>query len=171
MMSELMDSAVMPGMQGGPLMHTIAAKAVAFKEAGEPSFSTYQKNVLRNAAVMADAFLTQGDRLVSGGTDNHLMLIDLTGRGMTGKIAENLLGQVTITVNKNRIPFDTKSAFVTSGIRVGTPALTTRGMGEDEMRVIVGLIHRALKADGDEKEQGAIRGAVAELTQAFPLYR
>lgn len=165
------DKAVFPGMQGGPLMHMIAAKAVGFKEAQDLSFKAYQEEILVNAKALAAGLTKRGLRLVSGGTDNHLMLVDLTGVGITGKAAEARLDQVKITVNKNTIPFETRSPFVTSGIRIGTPALTSRGMGTDEMDRVADLIHRTLTAsETDEKTFAKVRDEVSELCAAFPLY-
>ena len=152
MMSELIDSAVMPGMQGGPLMHIIAAKAVAFKEALEPSFKTYIKGVLDNAQCFAEEFKSKGYELISGGTDTHLVLIDLQNKNISGKAAEIALDEAGITVNKNMIPFDPKSPFVTSGIRIGSPAMTTRGMGVDEVKIIVDLIDQVI-LNHDNKEK------------------
>ena len=169
-MSELLDSAVFPGMQGGPLMHVIAGKAVAFEEARQESFRTYSAQVIRNAKAMAAAFVERGYDVVSGGTDNHLCLIDLRSKGLTGKQAEAALGAAEITVNKNMVPFDTQSPFVTSGIRVGTPAMTTRGLGEDEFRTIVQLIDRALSAPEDTSNLAAVRSEILEICRAFPLY-
>ena len=162
---------VFPGMQGGPLMHVIAGKAVALKEAMSPEFKTYQAQVVKNAKAMAEAFLSKGYRLMSGGTDNHLVLVDVkASRNMTGKKAEETLGKVDITVNKNMIPADQESPFVTSGIRIGTPALTTRGMGEDEMRVVVDLIDRALSDADDDARLDKVTKDVHALTANFPLY-
>jgi glycine hydroxymethyltransferase len=167
--SEVIDGSVMPGIQGGPLMHIIAAKAVALKEAQAPGFKTYMQTVVKNAAAMAKALADGGARIVSGGTDNHLMLVDLTPLGITGKEAEKWLDEANITVNKNGIPFDTKSPFVTSGIRVGTPALTTRGMGAGEMGEIAGFIMEVLKAKGEEKVVKGVKEKVLKLTARFPL--
>jgi glycine hydroxymethyltransferase len=167
--SELLDSSIMPGIQGGPLMHIIAAKAVALKEAQAPAFKTYIENVLKNAKAMAAALSSGGARIVSGGTDNHLMLVDLTGLGITGKEAEKWLDEANITVNKNGIPFDQKSPMVTSGIRVGTPALTTRGMGVKEMEEVAGYIMEILKAKGDPKAIAGVKEKVLGLTSRFPL--
>jgi glycine hydroxymethyltransferase len=168
--SELLDSSVFPGMQGGPLMHCIAAKAVAFKEALDPSFTDYISNVVRNASAMADSFVELGYNIVSGGTDNHLMLIDLRNKGISGKDAEIALEAAEITVNKNMVPFDDKSPFVTSGIRVGTPAMTTRGLGTDDFRQVVGLIDQVL---GDPTNEAVIKNVKAEvhaLCARYPLY-
>ena len=157
MMSELIDSAVMPGMQGGPLMHIIAAKAVAFKEALEPSFKTYIRRVLDNAQCFAEEFKSKGYELISGGTDTHLVLIDLQNKNISGKAAEIALDEAGITVNKNMIPFDPKSPFVTSGIRIGSPAMTTRGMGVDEVKIIVDLIDQViLNHDNKDKIQSCL---------------
>jgi len=167
--SELIDGSVMPGIQGGPLMHVIAAKAVALKEAQAPEFKTYMQNVVKNAKAMAAALTAGGARIVSGGTDNHLMLVDLTDLGISGKEGEKWLDEANITVNKNGIPFDQKSPFVTSGIRVGTPALTTRGMGAAEMERIAGFIMDILKARGEPKVIAGVKEGVLKLSAAFPL--
>jgi glycine hydroxymethyltransferase len=169
-MSELLDSAVFPGYQGGPLMHVIAAKAVAFGEALEPSFHEYSGQVVSNATAMADAFVDKGYDLVSAGTDNHLMLIDLRSKGLTGKVAEQALGRAEITVNKNMVPFDTQSPFVTSGIRIGTPAMTSRGFGESEFRQVVDMMDRILSDPSNETLANTVRGEVQELCDRFPLY-
>ena len=170
MMSELIDSAVMPGMQGGPLMHIIAAKAVAFKEALEPSFKTYIQSVLDNAQCFAEEFKSKGYKLISGGTDTHLVLIDLQNKNISGKAAEIALDEAGITVNKNMIPFDPKSPFITSGIRIGSPAMTTRGMGIDEVKIIVDLIDQViLNHDNKEKIQ-SIKKHVNELCSSFKIY-
>lgn len=170
MFSELFDTAVFPGTQGGPLMHIIAAKAVAFKEALDPSFKTYQEQVLKNAKAMANAFLEMGYDLVSGGTDNHLMLIDLRSKGVTGKLAEEILGQAEITVNKNMVPFDTQSPFVTSGIRVGSPAMTTRGLQEADFVHLAQLMDRVLSNPTNEAVIRSVRNDVHALCRHFPLY-
>ena len=167
------DKAVFPGMQGGPLMHVIAAKAVALKEALSEEFKAYQRQIVANAKALAGELANRGYRLVSGGTDNHLMLVDVKARGLTGKAAEAALDQVGVTVNKNTIPFDTESPFVTSGIRIGTPAVTTRGMKEDAMREIAAIIDETLQAAvsgalDDVKER--LRGRVQELCRTYPLY-
>ncbi|MEN6399302.1 MAG: serine hydroxymethyltransferase [Rectinema sp.] len=167
--SEVIDSMVMPGIQGGPLMHVIAGKAVAFQEDLQPEFAVYIDHVVENAAVMSKALSEAGARIVSGGTDNHLMLVDLTPFGITGRDAEKWLDAANITVNKNGIPFDTKSPFVTSGIRVGTPAVTTRGMGVKEMQTIAGFIVDVLKSKGDDKTIASVKSAVLDLTKQFPL--
>src|SRR5678815_3648403 len=158
-----------PGVQGGPLMHIIAAKAVCFKEATEPSFLAYQKQILANAQALARSLTGHGYRLVSGGTDNHLMLVDVFSKRVTGKVAEAALGKAGITVNKNAIPFDQNPPMVASGIRVGTPALTTRGMREAEMEAIGELIARALKTPNDDGALGMIRAEVERLCRKFPL--
>ncbi|MEM1043412.1 MAG: serine hydroxymethyltransferase [Bacteroidota bacterium] len=170
MISELLDSAVFPGVIGGPLMHVIAAKAVAFGEALEPGFADYQRRVVENARAMAEAFVERGYGVISGGTDNHLALIDLRSKGLTGKEAEALLGEAEITVNKNMVPYDTESPFVTSGIRVGSPALTTRGFGPDEFRHVVDLIDRVLSKRDSEGARELVRREVFVLTERFPLY-
>jgi glycine hydroxymethyltransferase len=165
-----LDKLVFPGVQGGPLVHVIAAKAVALKEALEPSFKAYQAQILANAQALAASLLAEGWRLVSGGTDNHLMLIDVFARGITGKVAEAALDRAGITVNKNTIPYDTNSPMVASGIRVGTPALTTRGMREPEMEQVGRLISRALKNVENESELAEVKRDVGRLCARFPLY-
>ena len=162
--------ALFPGVQGGPLMHIIAAKAVCLKEASEPAFAAYQRQVVANAARLAAALAAGGFRLVSGGTDNHLVLVDVVSRGLTGKLAEAALGRAGITVNKNTIPFDENPPMVASGIRLGTPALTTRGMAEDEMDAISELICRVLAAPEDDGVAGSVRAEVEALCRRFPLY-
>jgi glycine hydroxymethyltransferase len=164
------DKAVFPGIQGGPLMHIIAAKAVCFKEASEPAFKEYQQQIAANAKRLAAALSAAGFRLVSGGTDNHLMLVDVFSRGITGKAAEAALGKAAITVNKNAIPFDQNPPMVASGIRIGTPAVTTRGMREPEMDVIGDLIARGLKDPDDERALAMIGREVETLCRKFPLY-
>ena len=164
------DKSVFPGVQGGPLMHIIAAKAVCFKEAGEPAFKAYQTQITANARRLADALSTAGFRLGSGGTDNHLMLVDVFSKGITGKAAEAALGKAGITVNKNAIPFDQNPPMVASGIRVGTPAVTTRGMREPQMEAISQLIARALKTPDDDRALGMIKTEVETLCRKFPLY-
>ena len=163
-------STIFPGLQGGPLMHVIAAKAVAFKEALAPGFKHYQQRVLDNARTLADGLQAAGLDLVSGGTDNHLMLVDLTAWGLSGRDAEAALGRAGITVNKNAVPFDQRGPLVTSGIRLGTPCLTSRGMGVEEMKRIVALIVAVLKSSGDQQVIESTRGEVGELCRAFPLY-
>lgn len=170
MWSELLNSAVFPGTQGGPLMHVIASKAVAFGEALQDDFVTYQKQILANAKAMSEKFLEMGYKLVSDGTDNHLMLIDLRNKGLTGKEAEAALGKAKITVNKNMVPFDTQSPFVTSGIRIGTPAMTTRGLGTAEFARIAELIDQVIQKPADETVLNKVSGEVLELCQKFPLY-
>lgn len=164
------NSAVFPGMQGGPLMHVIAAKAVAFKEALKSEFKVYQKKIITNAKKLSEELCARGFRIVSGGTDNHLMLVDLSNKGVSGKEAETLLDKAGITVNKNLIPFDKKSPFVTSGIRLGTAAVTTRGMGESEMAVIAGFIDKAISARSEETKIDAIRNEIRQMLKNFPLY-
>jgi len=164
------DKSIFPGMQGGPLMHIIAAKAVAFQEALTPEFRAYQKQIVGNATALAEAMLSHGFRLVSGGTDTHLMLVDLTSKGLTGKAAETALDKAGITVNKNAIPFDGKPPTVTSGIRLGTPALTTRGMREAEMRQVAALIAEVLANVEDANRQAGVAAQVRELCAEFPLY-
>ncbi len=168
--AQALDKVVMPGVQGGPLMHIIAAKAVAFKEAQTPEWRAYQHQIVKNARVLAEALIAREYRLVSGGTDTHLMLVDLTDRGITGKEAQEALDRAWITVNKNTNPFETRSPMVTSGIRIGTPAVTTRGMKEPEMVQIAALIDRLLKNIGNASVEAAVRGEVQELTSRFPLY-
>jgi glycine hydroxymethyltransferase len=163
------DRAVFPGVQGGPLMHVIAGKAVCFKEALTPEFRTYQHQIVANATRMAQGIASAGFRLVSGGTDNHMMLVDVFSRGLTGKVAEAALGRAGITVNKNAIPFDQNPPMTASGIRIGTPAITTRGMREAEMDVIAGLITRALEAPEDAATAAAVKAEVEALCRAFPL--
>ncbi|MCG6879734.1 MAG: serine hydroxymethyltransferase [Deltaproteobacteria bacterium] len=166
----VLDKSVFPGTQGGPLMHIIAAKAVAFEEALRPDFRTYQKQVIRNAQVLAEALMEYGFDLVTGGTDNHLILVDLTGKGITGLDAERALGQAGIVANKNAIPFDTKGPKITSGVRLGTPALTTRGMKADEMRLIAGLINDILISPSNEGVIAKVHDVVLEMCHAFPIY-
>ncbi|HUX11698.1 MAG TPA: serine hydroxymethyltransferase [Spirochaetia bacterium] len=168
--SELVDSAVMPGLQGGPLMHIIAAKAVALKEALEPSFRTYQAQIIANAKTLCKTLMDGGVRIVSRGTDNHLMLADVTQFGLSGKEAEKMLDAANITVNKNAIPFDTKSPLVTSGIRVGTPAVTTRGMKEAQMEEIGQYILDVLKSGGRDDIVSGVREKVTSFCRAFPLH-
>jgi glycine hydroxymethyltransferase len=164
------DKAVFPGTQGGPLEHMIAAKAVAFKEALEPSFREYSRRTVENARALAAALGERGFRVVSGGTDNHLMLLDLRPQGLTGKVAEQALNSAGITVNKNTVPRETESPFVTSGIRIGTPAVTTRGLGVAEMRQIAELIETVLAAPADEGVRARVRERVRAMARAFPLY-
>ena len=168
--SELLDSAVMPGIQGGPLMHIIAAKAVAFGEALQPEFTVYTQQVIDNAKAMANEFLSRDYELVSGGTDTHIILIDLTKKAITGKAAENALEKAGITVNKNMVPFDERSPFITSGIRIGTPAVTTRGMTQDDMVKIVALIDTIIEKPNDEDNIVRVKAEVNDLCSSFPLY-
>ena len=165
-----LDRTVFPGVQGGPLMHVIAAKAVCFKEASLPEFATYQRQIVKNAARLASALQTAGFRIVSGGTDNHIVLVDVFSKGITGKAAEAALGQAGITVNKNAIPFDQNPPMVASGVRLGTPAVTTRGMGETEMDQIAEFITRALQSPDDGAALAMIKIEVEELCRKFPLY-
>ena len=165
------NSAVFPGTQGGPLMHVIAAKAVAFLEAMQPGFREYQEQVIRNARAMAEEFLARGYKVVSGGTDNHLFLLDLSPRGLTGKAADAALGKAHITVNKNAVPNDPQSPFVTSGIRIGTPAVTTRGFREAEVRQVARWMCEVLESIDDDARLARIRDAVHELCRQFPVYR
>jgi glycine hydroxymethyltransferase len=165
------NSAVFPGQQGGPLMHVIAAKAVAFKEALEPSFKAYQGQVCVNAKVMAQVFQSRGFKIVSGGTENHLMLVDLIAKGITGKAADAALGKAHITVNKNSVPNDPQSPFVTSGIRVGTPAITSRGFGADEVKDLTGWMCDVMDNLEDETMISQVRAKVTELCSRFPVYK
>lgn len=168
--SELLDSAVFPGTQGGPLMHIVAAKAVALGEALEEGFKTYQTQVQKNAKALAAKFMELGYQIVSNGTDNHLILIDLRNKELNGKIAEEALGRAAITVNKNMVPFDTESPFVTSGIRIGSPAMTTRGLKETEFEQIAVLIDKVLQKPDDEEVHQTVENEVRELCEKFPLY-
>ena len=165
-----LDKSIFPGMQGGPLMHIIAAKAVAFREALRPEFKEYQKQIVANAKALADALLSRDFHLVSGGTDNHLILINLTSRGVTGKAAEAALDKAGVTVNKNAVPFDTQSPMVTSGIRIGTPAVTTRGLREGDMKTLASWIDRTIRNIDDEAALATIRAEVLELCSRHPLY-
>ncbi|HJX70264.1 MAG TPA: serine hydroxymethyltransferase, partial [Dehalococcoidia bacterium] len=166
-----LDAAVFPGTQGGPLMHVIAAKAVAFYEAMQPDFISYQRQVVENAQVLASELQNLGFRLIAGGTDNHLILVDLRGMGITGKSAEEVLDSVGISVNRNTIPFDPRPPQVASGIRLGTPAVTTRGIGPPEMKQIALLIHKVLNNLGDEKVKQQVSQEVQGITIRFPLPR
>ena len=168
--SELLDSAVMPGIQGGPLMHIIAAKAVAFGEALQPEFTVYTQAVVDNAKTMANEFLSRDYEVVSGGTDTHVILIDLTNKNITGKAAENALEKAGITLNKNMVPFDERSPFITSGIRIGTPAITTRGMTQDDMVTIVSLIDAIIEKPNDKDNIIRVKADVNDLCSSFPLY-
>lgn len=169
--AEQLDKAVFPGIQGGPMMHVIAAKAVALQEALTLDFVTYQKQVVKNARILAKELVDLGFDLISGGTDNHLILMDLTKKGITGRDAEKALGSAGIVVNKNTIPFDKRSPRVTSGLRLGTPALTTRGMGEREMTIIAGLIQKVMENPESESTSRDVKGTVLELCNRFPIYR
>lgn len=169
-MSELIDSMVMPGIQGGPLMHIIAAKAVAFGEALKPSFGEYTQQIVKNAKKMAESLLSKGYKLISGGTDTHLVLIDLSNKNITGKAAETALEKAGITVNKNMVPFDEKSPMVTSGIRIGTPAVTSRGMKEEQISYICELIDQVICHHDEEHTIQSVRKSVSELCNLFPLY-
>jgi glycine hydroxymethyltransferase len=169
--TKILDSQIFPGIQGGPLMHVIAAKAVAFQEALHPAFKEYQQRVLANSQRLAQRLTELGYRLISGGTDTHLMLVDLTPKGLTGKVAEQTLDKAGITVNKNSIPFDRQSPNVTSGIRIGTPAVSTRGMNPDHMDTIAGFMHRALQAVDDVPALTALQKEVAEFCAQFPLHQ
>lgn len=171
MMSQLLDGAVFPGTQGGPLEHVIAAKAVAFGEALSDNYFKYILQVKKNAQAMAKAFVERDYQIISGGTDNHLMLIDLRNKNITGKTAENALVAADITINKNMVPFDDKSPFVTSGIRVGTAAITTRGMKEKHMDTIVELIDHVLTSPDNEKILKKVRKKVNDLMKDFPMYK
>ena len=168
--SEILDSGVFPGTQGGPLMHVIASKAVSFKEALQDDFKSYQEKVQANTKAMGDAFMEMDYNLVSNGTDNHLILVDLRNKGLTGKVAEEALEKANITLNKNMVPFDTESPFVTSGIRIGSPAMTTRGFGTDEFKTIAKLIDKVLQDPEDESVISEVKSQVSELCDAFPLY-
>ncbi len=168
--AKTLNSQIFPGIQGGPLEHVIAAKAVAFHEALQPEFKQYQRRIVENAVILAEGLKSAGLRLVSGGTDNHLMLVDLRPKKLTGKVAEEALGKAGITVNKNMIPWDPEKPFTTSGVRVGTPALTSRGMGAREMTFVAALIGRVLDAPTDEALLGKVRGEVKDLCKQFPMY-
>jgi len=170
MVSELLDSTVMPGIQGGPLMHIIAAKAVAFQEALQPSFRIYAQQIINNAKMLSSELMSRGFDVVSGGTDNHVFLIDLTRKGITGKDAENALHEAGITVNKNMVPYDNQSPFITSGIRLGTPAVTTRGMKEDAMVLIAAMIDKVLSSIGSQEIVDNVRSEVTALCKEHPLY-
>jgi glycine hydroxymethyltransferase len=169
-MSQLLDLAVFPGSQGGPLEHIIAAKAVAFGEILSEDFKAYGQQIIRNAQAMAKAFVSRGYNLISGGTDNHLMLIDLRNKNITGKKAQETLDKAHITLNRNAVPFDDKSPFITSGIRVGVPAVTTRGMKEEHMEIIVNMLDRVLMKPEDEKVIASVKAEVKEFMKQFPLY-
>ena len=171
LVSELLDSAVMPGIQGGPLMHIIAAKALAFREALDPSFKVYAQNIIDNSKAMANELLNKDYKLISGGTDTHVILIDLTNKNVTGKSAEKALEKAGITVNKNMVPFDERSPFITSGIRIGSPAITTRGMGADEMIKIVDFIDEVIKDIENDNVINNVKSKVKSLCKSFPIYR
>jgi glycine hydroxymethyltransferase len=171
MMSMVLDGAVFPGMQGGPLEHVIAGKAIAFKEALTPEYDAYTDQIIKNAQAMATAFVARGYDVISGGTDNHLMLIDLRSKGLTGKMAENTLIKADITINKNMVPFDDKSPFVTSGMRIGTPAITTRGLKETDMAKIVDFIDTVLMNPENESKIEEVKTAVNEWMSGFPLFK
>ena len=171
MMSELLDSSVMPGMQGGPLMHIISAKAIAFGEALKEDFKEYAQQIVNNAKTMAESFMELGYDLVSDGTDTHVMLIDLTNKNISGKKAEKVLENTGITVNKNMVPFDQRSPFITSGIRVGTPAITTREMGKEEMRNIVSMIDSVIKDPDNNENTHRIKSEVINLCELYPIYK
>ena len=171
LVSELLDSAVMPGIQGGPLMHIIAAKALAFREALDPSFKVYAQNIIDNSKAMANELLSKDYKLISGGTDTHVILIDLTNKNVTGKSAEKALEKAGITVNKNMVPFDERSPFITSGIRIGSPAITTRGMGADEMIKIVDFIDEVIKDIENDNVINNVKSKVKSLCKSFPIYR
>jgi glycine hydroxymethyltransferase len=164
------NSKIFPGLQGGPLEHVIAGKAVAFGEALKPEFKTYAAQVVKNAQALAEGLLSEGFELVTGGTDNHLVLVDLTNKGVTGKDAEITLDHAGITVNKNTVPYEKRSPFITSGVRIGTPALTTRGMKEPQMKQISKWIGEAIASTGDESKIKTIRSRVREMCSQFPLY-
>jgi glycine hydroxymethyltransferase len=168
--AQTLDKSVFPGVQGGPFMQAIAAKAVAFKEAMSPEWKNYQQQIVKNAKALASALTEKGFRIVSGGTDNHLMLVDLTSKGVTGRDAEIALGEAGITLNKNTIPFDTQKPFIASGIRVGTPCVSFRGMKESEMRVIADLIARVLASKDDAGVKSKVKSEVKSLCDRFPLY-
>ncbi len=170
MMSELLDSMVIPGIQGGPLMHVIAAKAVAFKEALQGDFKKYAEQVIKNAKALSDKLTSYGFKIISGGTDNHLMLIDLRNKNITGKQAQELLDEVGITCNKNAVPFDDKSPLITSGIRLGTPALTTRGMNEKDMEKVAEMINDIITNPGSEDVKKSVHKKIDDLTGEYPLY-
>jgi glycine hydroxymethyltransferase len=170
MMSELIDSMVIPGIQGGPLMHVIAAKAVAFKEALQGDFKTYAEQVIKNAQALANKLTSFGFKIISGGTDNHLMLIDLRNKNITGKQAQELLDAVGMTCNKNAVPFDDKSPLITSGIRLGTPALTTRGMKEKEMEIVAEMINDVITNPESDDIKKSVAKKIDDITSEHPLY-
>jgi len=168
--SQALDKAVFPGIQGGPLMHVIAAKAVAFGEALRPEFQEYQNRIVANARSLSEALTGHGFNLVTGGTDNHLMLVDLRNRDITGRRAETILDSAGVTVNKNAIPYDPQPPAVSSGIRIGTPAVTTRGLNEDDMKIVAEIIHYALSFGGDQTYLDKARSMSTELCQKYPIY-
>jgi glycine hydroxymethyltransferase len=168
--AKTLNSQIFPGVQGGPLEHVIAAKAVAFHEALQPAFKDYQRRIVENAVILAEGLKSAGLRLVSGGTDNHLMLVDLRPKRLTGKVAEEALGKAGITVNKNMIPWDPEKPMTTSGIRIGTPAITSRGMGAREMTIVAALIGRVLDSPADGRILEKVRGEVKDLCRQFPMY-
>lgn len=170
MMSAILNSGVFPGSQGGPLEHVIAAKAIAFGQALQPEFKTYGEQVIKNAKLMADEFISKGYKIISGGTENHCMLIDLRNKNITGKDAENALVLADITANKNMVPFDTQSPFITSGIRVGTPAITTRGIKEDTIPYIVELIDKVIMNYEDEAAITEVKNEVNKLMNKYPIF-
>ena len=170
MVSELLDASVMPGVQGGPLMHIIAAKAIAFREALNPNFKNYANSIISNAKELANELMNMDYNLITGGTDTHVILIDLSNKNITGKTAELILGKAGITANKNMVPYDTKSPFITSGIRLGTPAITTRGMGKNEMKMIASWIDLAVSNHENDAILLDIRSKVKELCSNFPIY-
>jgi len=169
--SELLNTSVMPGMQGGPLMHIISAKAIAFGEAMRDEFKSYASNIVENAKIMAQEFIKMEYDIVSGGTDTHVVLVDLTNKNISGKAAENALEKAGITVNKNMVPFDQRSPFITSGIRIGTPAITTRNMGVSEMKEIAKLIDRVIIDPENDKNILKIKSEVEELCELYPIYK
>jgi glycine hydroxymethyltransferase len=169
-MSELLDSQIIPGIQGGPLMHVVGAKAVAFQEALQPSFKIYARQIRLNAQALCQALIGYGFQVVSGGTDNHLMLIDLRNKKINGKQAQLALDEANITTNKNSVPYDTESPLLTSGLRLGTPALTTRGFRENEFKQVAKWINQVISSPEDEAVRQKVKGEIAELSQRFPLY-
>ena len=171
MISELLDSSVMPGMQGGPLMHIISAKAIAFSEAMKDEFKIYANKIVQNAKLMAQEFMNMDYDIISGGTDTHVILADLTNKNISGKAAEKALEKAGITVNKNMVPFDQRSPFITSGIRIGTPAITTRNMGIEEMKDIVELIDRVIMDPENDENIQKVKSEVEELCESYPIYK
>ena len=171
MISELLDSSVMPGMQGGPLMHIISAKAIAFGEAMKDEFKSYANKIVQNAKIMAQEFMNMDYDIISGGTDTHVVLVDLTNKNISGKAAEKALEKAGITVNKNMVPFDKRSPFITSGIRIGTPAITTRNMGIEEMKEIAKLIDRVIIDPENDENIQKVKSEVEELCESYPIYK